>query len=287
MSNNEAQILADQNQQPQEGAANAPADYQIRELLPPNSQNITHPPQVAAPEREVAHVAIKMAPFWTNDPEAWFLQLEANFELSRVTVDRTKISHLIMYLPQDVLSKVKHIIRTGSYATIRDRLIDLYSKSQDETLAELFTKMQLGDRKPSLMLAEMEGVARDHQIPPDVIKHMWFERLDSHTQRVLLPVKDSETSKLAKIADAIIRQAPGGQLYEVQKPIDPQTEIQSLRNETAELRRELTKQYRNSARSRSRTPSKRDPNKHPLCYYHFKYGDAAKKCEKPCTSAKN
>ena len=45
----------------------------------------------------VAHVAIKLPPFWGGDPTLWFKQIEAQFELARITNDRGRRS-IIYYL---------------------------------------------------------------------------------------------------------------------------------------------------------------------------------------------
>jgi len=57
------------------------------------------------PEEEVAAqlplttVSIKLPLFWTDSPEVWFLQAEAQFENKGITVSRTKLTQCGAALP--------------------------------------------------------------------------------------------------------------------------------------------------------------------------------------------
>ena len=39
-------------------------------------------------------VALKIAPFWSDRPEIWFYQLEAQFSLFNIKKDETKFNYL-------------------------------------------------------------------------------------------------------------------------------------------------------------------------------------------------
>ena len=45
-------------------------------------------------------VSVKLPTFWTDSPEVWFIQAEAQFENKRITTSRTKFTHL---LPRSIL----------------------------------------------------------------------------------------------------------------------------------------------------------------------------------------
>ena len=77
-------------------------------------------------------VSIKLPTFWTNSPEVWFLQAEAQFAINHVTTSLTKFHHCVAALPQDVATRLIDLIRNPTsdpYATLRNRLIQMYTLS--------------------------------------------------------------------------------------------------------------------------------------------------------------
>ena len=69
------------------------------------------------PEEEVAAqlpltaVSVKLPSFWTDSPEVWFLQAEAQFENKGITVSRTKFTHCVAALPQDFACRLLDLVR--------------------------------------------------------------------------------------------------------------------------------------------------------------------------------
>ena len=55
-------------------------------------------------------VALKLPPFWTNQPEIWFAQCEAQFLLRNVTVDDTKFAYIVSSLDSTSAGEVSDII---------------------------------------------------------------------------------------------------------------------------------------------------------------------------------
>lgn len=52
----------------------------------------------------------KIPPFWGADPELWFLQVEATFEVTKITVDKTKAHYLVASVESEVLPHIKDIL---------------------------------------------------------------------------------------------------------------------------------------------------------------------------------
>ena len=83
-------------------------------------------------ENETLHqVEIKVPPFYTFPVDVWFILLEAQFEIKKVTASTKKFYHTIAALPLDISNKVLYLIRTppeeDAYGKIKDRLIKLYT----------------------------------------------------------------------------------------------------------------------------------------------------------------
>ena len=71
-------------------------------------------------------VSVKLPTFWTDSPEVWLIQVEAQFEVKRITVSQTKFNHCLAALPQDVACRLLELVRAppaAPYEALRSRLI--------------------------------------------------------------------------------------------------------------------------------------------------------------------
>ena len=71
------------------------------------------PPQYPLPPPPAAHMAhLKLPPFWTDAPVAWFTAVEAQFQLRRIWAQEEKFCHVIATLDKMSLKKVVHLVVT-------------------------------------------------------------------------------------------------------------------------------------------------------------------------------
>ncbi|XP_008188179.1 uncharacterized protein LOC103310730, partial [Acyrthosiphon pisum] len=103
----------------------------------------------------VNRVAVRVPPFWKGDPMIWFAQVEAQFDLAGINIDTTKYNHKICAVDTEILSQVADIVQNPpaneKYAKLKNRLVELYTDSQESKLRKLLGDMQLGDKKPSML----------------------------------------------------------------------------------------------------------------------------------------
>lgn len=247
-------------------------------------------------------VSVKYSPFNRDDPEIWFTQLEAQFGLANITVDGTKYGHLIAALDQETIKCVREMILRppdrDRYTSLKTAIVDRICDSAKSKLNKLLSGLQLGDKKPSHLLREMQALSVN-QINDNVLQNLWLQRLPTQIEQILSCMENVSVEKLAETADKIL---------EVQKPLDicPISNTSSAQvNQQSDVHElklsidSLTNRFNNfllesrsrsqnrdndtSNGQRSRSRSSKNAQQFPLCWYHFKFSSKARKCNKPCS----
>lgn len=245
-------------------------------------------------ELQVNKVGLKLPPFWDKHPVLWFANIEAQFVVSGITQDATKYYCVVSALTSDILSYVSDIVLAppegDKYEKLKSRLISDFSDSEQRRIKAVLSELVLGDDKPSHLLRKMRQQAGT-TLGEDFLKTLWLQRLPAQAQAILSVSEDS-LDKLAVMADKI-HEAAGVGVEEVcgSKPVFP--EFSELRAQIAELTKQVEHFSRNRERQkrgsgnrsfsrheRSQTPKGRGSR--DQCWYHWKFGDAAKRCKPPC-----
>lgn len=149
----------------------------------------------AKDEDNVAAVAnLKLPPFWKNDPELWFIQVDAQFNAKGIRRDHSKYYHLLTALDIEALQQVSDIVRSppeqDKYITLKAHLIERFTESKERQLHRLLTDLELGDKKPSQLLREMKTLATGI-VPDDLLRSLWMKRM-SNNVRCILSVSASQ-----------------------------------------------------------------------------------------------
>ena len=55
-------------------------------------------------------VSVKLRTFWTDSLEVWYIQAEAQFENKGKTTSRTKFTHCLAALSQDVACRLLYLV---------------------------------------------------------------------------------------------------------------------------------------------------------------------------------
>ncbi|GFW66172.1 hypothetical protein TNCV_1710711 [Trichonephila clavipes] len=237
---------------------------------------------------EMSAVSIKIPPFWTDRPEIWFYQVEAQFQISRISLEETKFHYLVSQLEPKYVENIWDIVNSKSdtkYTDSKNRLLSLFKESENLRIKRLLTGIELGDMKPSQLLQKLKTVATS-DISDNLIKTLWLEKLPESIKNILV-VSDENLSKLAVMADKISDMTPRTEIFATGKSLDCGeatssrdqlllNRIQSLEEQICQLsilHKSRTKKCNSfHPKSRSRSRKRFDP-KGKYCYFHFRFED--------------
>jgi hypothetical protein len=107
---------------------------------------------------------IKLPPFWTTRPRAWFTFVESRFRLRGIEDDQSRFDHVLSALPAEMISQVIDIVDTipagGLYEHFKNQLLEVHQLS-DYKKFDMLVKMELmGGRKTSQLLTPCWSFAR-------------------------------------------------------------------------------------------------------------------------------
>lgn len=251
----------------------------------------------------VDRVALRLPPFWADDPEVWFGQAEAHFVVSGIKDDSTKFYAIVAQLDHRYAKEIRNLIKnppaTDKYLKLKTELTKCLSVSREQQIREVISNQELGDRKPSQFLRHLITMA-DGGVSDEFLRSMWMNRLPAHVQPYLISQSSATLENLADLADKICEATAPAAPFQVASTSNYDGLLQRIDHLiTTRIQTELTKQIsqlslhqgrsrsssrfsrsqstsrsRSRGRSRSRTPG--------MCWYHSVFAEKARKCTSPC-----
>ena len=165
------------------------------------------PPAVAAV------VAVKLPAFWVGQPDMWFVQAEAAFRRSNITVSSTKFDHVVMKLPKNILVAVRDIVRgvnddsVDPYGQIRTWLLASFGRTKWQLANMLLDSPPLGDRRPSAMMDAMLALLPPGEQAGTLFQALFMRRLPADMRQQLAARDFPTLPDMATHADIVT--APG------------------------------------------------------------------------------
>lgn len=187
------------------------------------------------------------------------------------------------------------------YTKLKAKIISIFEATTTTKINNLLSDCQLGDMKPSQLLAEMKRLGGT--VGDEILRNLWSKRLPLHVQTVVAAATKSTLAEVSLIADAVFDavSTPAATVNQVNSNNNTQqssSEENSSKkgNELESLCaavNQLTKSFRDMQSDRSRSKSRdnqrsRDrsssskPAENRICRYHRKFGANAYLCTKPC-----
>ena len=158
-------------------------------------------------EEALIAAAVKLPDFWPHATEAWLLQIEAQFRISKVTVAQTKFDLAVQKLNEATVCRLLDLLASPGdqpYEALKARLQQGFTKSTFQRLAEFEALPSLGDRRPTEMLdsilAALNGIVHDTASCP-LVRFAFLKRLPKSIRATLVSCDDLELRQLALKAD--------------------------------------------------------------------------------------
>lgn len=243
---------------------------------------------------ETHKVGVRIPPFWPEDPEVWFAQIEGQFAIAGITVDTTKFYYVTSNLEPQYARYITDIIKNppteGKYQKVKSELIKRLSSSKEARVKQLLNDEVLGDRKPSEFLRHLQKLAGP-SVPDDFIRTLWAGRLPTNIQTAVASQKRLTLEEVADLADCIYDIVQCPTQVATTSSNDTSQLIAELTKEVASLRAQLNSGRPRHARSKSRDRkgnqnrerSRSKSYDQSVCWYHNRFGSRATRCTTPCS----
>lgn len=264
-------------------------------------------------ERQISRISMRAPPFWKENPALWFTQLESQFITNGITISDTKYHIAVAALETSIINQVSDVVLNppaiNKYETLKQRLQERFTESEERRFKKLLGAIDLGDKMPSHLWREMRDLAGE-RVSENLLKSLWLQRLQPHAQAILSS-SDGDMVRMTTMADKIheVIDTRGINAISQHKP-SSNINLPSASSEIDDLQQQiltLTKQVsalvttvdentrqrgRSIHRSTSRSSRQRSSSSshHPgQCWYHNVFGEKAHKCISPCSfkSSKN
>lgn len=260
---------------------------------------------------------VPFPPFWSSMPDIWFLQMEAVFKIKKIIKDENKFYHTVACLPVEIISSVSDIIKNteddNSYVNLKNAILKRKTLSETQRLEQLLDGSAIGDRSPSQYYRDMLTLAGESSLANDkLLKALWLKRLPDQVRVIVASRESEDMDKLCDLADKIwdISSSSSSKVSSIQNPCsltELNDTISSLRSRFDKFESKFSQDSHSSKprsnsnsnrnrrksqdRSKSReknSSSKKQTNTKNPCWYHWQYGNNAKKCNGgSCTYSAN
>jgi hypothetical protein len=247
---------------------------------------------------------VKLPAFWTEDPVSWFRLAEGQFALRNVQDPVARYYHVLSALSQDAVRLVRHVLHedTGptSYDNLRTSLLSSHSLSNYQKMERMMRLPPLGDRKPSVMLAEMLEYCPVGESATAVFAYLFLQRLPREIRILLSEDDPADMWAIADKADRLIAMhVPQGHDTCATVSAADEQQDSDLVAATGGARRkkklpppQRPQQQQGGSGQRGGPPRRQVAAqaavpRTSMCFYHAKFGERAKYCEEGCLWSEN
>jgi len=256
----------------------------------------------------------------SGSPKVWLELMHFRFQSQGIKAQHSLFQHLLGTIPADQLQAIAPHLSTivqhkEPYDQLRKQIMLAHEPTFDAVFENYFKTQQIGLMKPSQFLqrviADLEliqpGITQDQNNA--ILKKFFIQSLPPMHKAILAATTTTDLKELAAIADRIAETVPSGSdsCFQVTSasvdnngPTSQQnahiTALTAQVEQMAAMMTTLTSsitslttashpQQRGRSPSRGRFSNNRNSSveRQPICYYHRRFGNKARKCQPGCT----
>ena len=233
--------------------------------------------------RPLKPAAVKLPEFWADDVALWFRQCEAVFASNGMDDEKQMFNAIVGRLPPSVAVSCRSLLmdidpsESHPYKKLKTHLTRCFGRTDWQLAFAILDAPGLGDRRPSQMLQDMRALMPKGEREGRLFLAHFIRRLPAKISDLLLATDVVDADEMAAAADRMIR------IPEHSAPaVAAITGVHTSRGygPAAAADRSSRSPNRNTdTKKRSQTPGPRDKK---FCWYHWKYGKEATRCQAPC-----
>ena len=200
----------------------------------------------------------------------------------------TKFDTVVSALPKDtlrlVLSAVTDPDEHAPYTAIKARLLSTHIRTDYQRIEQLLTMDGLGDRRPSELLAHMLENCPTGEDKTKFFAFFFLHRLPQELRIMLGEDDHADVHAVAAKADRLWA-LHGHRQHGAVAAVDL-ADVNAVRGATGGSKRGGARgrgRGAPAAAARNPAPSALARESSGLCFFHWGWGDKAKKCEAPCS----
>ena len=199
--------------------------------------------------------------FYSEDPELWFWQLEATFQVNRVTTEKDKYAGVVSNLPFKVFQCIRRAIASEKepYTVLKELVVKETDLSDYLCSEKLHALPMLGVQHPSELLASIHNLPLVQDCKCYCARYQFLSRMPPITRAQLVNQKNLTVDKLAALVDMIMLSQAN--LHNLMAEVDADrhnSEVLTVRQKKTRVKTET-------------------------CWFHIKFGRDAKSCRQPCS----
>lgn len=227
---------------------------------------------------------VRLPVFWTGAPRQWFAAAEAQFRTYGVVDSVDKFNVAVAALPESVARHAAHILEEPPvyfpYEELRHHLTSHHELTNFEKVERITAGEPLGARKPSEMLAAMMEFCPRGEEKSVFMSYFFLQRLPTEIRILLAEDDHTDLRTLAARADKLMahNNVGGGVMAAVKQGQQTRDNGQGRRGT-----RGRGQGGHKQAATTVMAPGAVAQTAVGLCWYHWKFGDKAQKCDPTCT----
>ncbi len=250
--------------------------------------------------------AVKLPPFWTTNPRAWFTSAEGAFRLRNIADKESRFFNCLHALPEATVSLIADLVEAdplpaNPYTELRRRLLAAHQLTDIQRVEQLFSLPPLAAQKPLELLAEMLRLCHRGQENNAFFNCLFLNKLPRELRILLSEAEMADKQALGARADlfAAHNSKQANDVVAAWPPFLLQNRrerrprwllfAQEPAAGNAAADSEVAAGGGGSGQQVSHTLTHAEQARtgSGLCFNNFCYGAKAKRCEAPCTWSGN